>query len=87
MIGWQIPGEIAQNFHCFNNWKDFVGVELNILSKMKPKYFHISFGCNIGPFNRLRSKEGGLKFLVDLEKWKTSDSTCLTISLKREKKW
>jgi len=51
------------------------------LSKMNLRYFQVLFGHNIGPSKEDRSKEEGLKFLVDLEKWKTSDFPCLTISL------
>ena len=35
---------------------------------MKPRYFHIFFGCNIELSNELRFKEERLKFLVNLEK-------------------
>ena len=35
------------------------------------------FGLRIAPPKGLRSKGGGLKFFVNLEKWKISDLLCL----------
>jgi len=48
---------------------------------MNPKYFQIFFGHKMGPPKEERSKGEGLKFLVDLEKWKTFDFSYSTISL------
>ena len=46
---------------------------------MNPRYFQVFLGYKIDLPQEDRSKEEGLKFLVDLEKWKTSDFPCLTI--------
>jgi len=35
---------------------------------MKPKYLYKFFGCKMGLYNRERSRGGGLKRPVDLEK-------------------
>ena len=40
----------------------------SFLSKMNLRYLQVFFGYKIGPPDRLRSKGGGLKFFVDLEK-------------------
>ena len=48
--------------------------------KINLRYFQVFLDYSIRPLNRLRSKGGGLKFLVDKEKWKTSDSPCSIIS-------
>lgn len=50
---------------------------------MKPRYLYMSFS------HKARSlKKGGLKFFIDLEKWKTFNFPCLIVSLdcsKRDK--
>jgi len=51
-----------------HNRKDFVGIKTNIILKINLRYFQVSLGYSIGPLNGLRSKRGGLKFLVDKEK-------------------
>ena len=60
---------------------DLIRVKANVLSKIKLRYFQVSFSYRIGPSKRVRSKGRGLKFLIDLEKWKISDFSCLTISV------
>ena len=45
----------------------FVWVKVNMLSKKKPKYCHVSLRWRIGPLILLRSKEGKLN-KYDLEK-------------------
>ena len=47
---------------------------------MNLRYFQISLSYKMGPSKDKRFKEGKLKFLVDLEKWKTFDFPCSTVS-------
>ena len=47
---------------------DLIRVKANVLSKIKLRYFQVSFSYKIGPSKRVRFKERGLKFLIDLEK-------------------
>ena len=48
----------------------------SFLSKMKPRYSHVSLGFNKGPPSTERLRGGGLKVPQDLEKWKTSVFPC-----------
>ena len=49
----------------------------NFLSKIKPKYFQVYLKQRIGFPRGVRLREDILKGPQDLEKWKTSDFSCL----------
>jgi len=44
---------------------------MSFLSKINPKYLHVSFECKIGPPKDERSRKGRLKVPYDLEKIKS----------------
>ena len=53
----------------------------SLLSKKNLKYHYVSLDQSTGSFKGPRSNGGELIFSVDLEKWKTSDLSCLMTKL------
>ena len=49
----------------------------SFLLKKNSRYHYVSLGLSIASSTDLRSSRGRLAFLVDLEKWKTSNLLCL----------
>ena len=75
MRGWQTSSRVFQHLYTLSGQKDFVEVEVKMcfqkesfLLEINLRYLQVSFGCKIGLPSRLKSKEGRLKFLVNLEK-------------------
>jgi len=63
-----------------------VRVRANVLLKIKPRYFQAFFGHRIKSPKRVRFKEEGLKFLIDLEKKNISDFSYFILSPNWSKK-
>jgi len=51
----------------------------NFLSNINPGYFHVFLSWRIGLFKGERSREGGLKGIVEHGKWKLSVLLCFSL--------